>query len=112
MNELSDKFGYSLKTYNLLGIVLMIQGETDKASKIFETALNENGIFDLKEGDAALNASNHDLSSIIYNYIKCNAIQNMHSSMINLAYREGGLQNTFLRTDELSIKLFTLLSKM
>lgn len=32
VNELSDKFGYSLKTYNILGTVLMIKGEYDKAS--------------------------------------------------------------------------------
>jgi hypothetical protein len=32
LGELSDKFGYSLKTYNLLGLVLMIKGETEKAS--------------------------------------------------------------------------------
>ena len=31
LNELSQKFGYTLKTYNILGIVLMIQGEIDKA---------------------------------------------------------------------------------
>jgi hypothetical protein len=31
INELSDKFGYSLKTYNLLGTVLLIKGETEKA---------------------------------------------------------------------------------
>ena len=32
LNELSDKFGYTVKTYNILGIILMIQGETEKAS--------------------------------------------------------------------------------
>lgn len=78
LNELSDKYGFSLKTYNLLGIVLLIQGETEKASKIFETALNENNIFELQDGDSQLYANNYDLSSIIYNYIKCNAILNMH----------------------------------
>ena len=31
LNELSEKFGYSLKTYNILGIVLIIKGEHDKA---------------------------------------------------------------------------------
>ena len=31
LSELSEKFGYTLKTYNILGIVLMIQGEYDKA---------------------------------------------------------------------------------
>ena len=39
LNELSDKFGYTIKTYNLLAIILMIQGETEKASAIFENAL-------------------------------------------------------------------------
>ena len=32
LNELSDKFGYSLKTYNLLGCVLIIKGELEKAA--------------------------------------------------------------------------------
>ena len=32
LNELSDKFGYTIKTYNILGIILMIQGELDKAA--------------------------------------------------------------------------------
>ena len=32
LNELSDKFGYTLKTYNLLAIVLMNQGENEKAA--------------------------------------------------------------------------------
>ena len=31
LNELSQKIGYTLKTFNILGIVLMIQGEIDKA---------------------------------------------------------------------------------
>lgn len=39
INELSDKFGYTLKTYNLLGVILMIKGEIEKACKIYETAL-------------------------------------------------------------------------
>ena len=47
LNELSDKFGYTLKTYNILGIILMIQGETQKAAQIFESALNEHGVFEL-----------------------------------------------------------------
>ena len=112
LNELSEKFGYSLKTYNLLGLMLMNQGETEKACKIFQSALDENQVFSLEEGDPMLHASNHDLGSIIYNYIKSNAILNMHGSMVQESYIEGGLQQTFLRTDELSIKLFTILSKM
>lgn len=47
LNELSQKFGYTIKTYNILGIVLMIQGEIDKASQIFENALVENDIYNL-----------------------------------------------------------------
>ena len=31
LNELSQKIGYTLKTFNILGIVLMIQGEIEKA---------------------------------------------------------------------------------
>ena len=49
MNELSQKFGYTLKTYNILGIVLMIQGEIDKANQIFDSALNEHEIYSLLE---------------------------------------------------------------
>ena len=91
LNELSDKFGFSIKTYNLLGIVLMIQGEYEKAVKIFNTALEENGIYELADGDTQLNANNHDLASIIYNYIKCNTILNMHTSMTQEAYIQSGL---------------------
>lgn len=41
LNELSDKFGYTVKTYNLLGLTLMIQGEHEKALKIFESSVAE-----------------------------------------------------------------------
>ena len=74
LNDLSDKFGYTIKTYNLLGTVLMIKGETEKAHQIFETALKENNVYELQEGDPMLNANNQDLTSIIYNFIKCNVI--------------------------------------
>ena len=47
LNELSEKFGYSLKTYNILGIVLIIKGEHEKAIQIYENALKENGIYEL-----------------------------------------------------------------
>lgn len=69
----------------------MIQGEYEKASKIFESALSEYGVFELADGDPALQSSNHDLTSIVYNYIKCNAILNMHSYMVNPGYAKGGL---------------------
>jgi len=31
INDLSNQFGYSIKTYNLLGMVLLIKGDTEKA---------------------------------------------------------------------------------
>ena len=112
VNELSDKFGYSLKTYNILGTVLMIKGEYEKASQIFETAMNENGIYELAEGDPVLSTNNNELASIIFNYIKCHAVLNLSSSMVLPNYGQTGLQQCFLRSDPLSIKLFTILSQM
>jgi len=47
LNELSDKFGYTIKTYNVLAIILMIQGETEKAAAIFENALMELNVYNL-----------------------------------------------------------------
>ena len=57
-------------------------------------------------------ASNYELQSLIYNYIKCNAMLCAPQSMSQESYSSAGLQQVFLRNDELSIKLFTLLSKM
>jgi tetratricopeptide (TPR) repeat protein len=74
LNELSDKFGYTVKTYNILGIILMIQGETEKAAMIYENALNEYNVYTMQEGDPLLSTGNYDLQSLIYNYIKCNAM--------------------------------------
>jgi len=91
LNELSDKFGYTLKTYNILGIILMIYGEAQKACQIFESALNENGVFELQDGDPMLSPNNHELASIVNNYIKCNAILQSHSSMTVESYQQGGL---------------------
>ena len=51
INELSDKFGYSIKTYNILGCILMIKGENEKAHKLFDAAIQENNVFDLQDGD-------------------------------------------------------------
>ena len=110
VNELSDKFGYSLKTYNILGTILMIKGEYEKASQIFETALNENGIYELAEGDPILCSNNYELASIIFNYIKCHAVLNLSNSMVLPTYGQNGLQQCFLRSDALSIKLFTILA--
>jgi len=58
-----------------------------------------------------LQPGNHELGCILFNYIKCNAIKNGHLSIVADGYQTGGLQS-FLRTDELSVKLFTLLTKM
>jgi len=68
-------------------MVLMIKGEAEKANKIFQTALEENNVFELPEGDQMLSANNHDLSSIIFNYIKCNLVHNMHNYMVLDTYR-------------------------
>ena len=56
--------------------------------------------------------SNFELQSLIYNYIKCNAMLSANESMTIESYRSQGLQQSFLRNDEKSIKLFTVLSKM
>jgi hypothetical protein len=65
----------------------MNKGETEKAFKIFETALSENNVYELKDGDSTLSASNHDLASIIFNMIKCNVTLNMHNSLTSDTYR-------------------------
>ena len=49
LNDLSEKFGYTLKTYNLLALALMERGDYSKAIQIFETALTEQGISELFE---------------------------------------------------------------
>ena len=64
----------------------MERGDFDKAAQIFETALQEQGIYGLfdKAEDTALAAEyqrvfqqgNHDLFCVLYNYVKCNAIRN------------------------------------
>jgi hypothetical protein len=91
LNELSDKFGYTVKTYNILGIILMIQGETEKASLIYENALAEYNVYGLQDGDPLLTPGNYDLQSLIYNYIKCNAMVQAPSSMTQESYKTTGL---------------------
>jgi len=95
LNELSDKFGYTIKTFNLLGVALMIQGEYDKAQKIFENAVNESSVFELIESDPSNSlfaASNFDLQCLIMNYVKCNLTLNGYGGMVQDSYKEGGLQ--------------------
>lgn len=91
LNELSEKFGYSLKTYNILGITLVIKGEFEKAIQIYENALKENNVYELQEGDPMLSQNNYELSSILLNYIKCNVIVNASSSMVQDSYQKAGL---------------------
>lgn len=71
----------------------MIQGEIDKATQIFENALVENEIYQLLETSdddprlAVLTTSNNELASLIFNYIKCNAIKNGHQSIVIDGYK-------------------------
>ena len=86
LNELSDKYGYTLKTYNILGLALMIKGENDKACQIFENAMQEHKIYDLPDNDPLLTPANNELASLIYNYIKCHCIQNSPNFMGSIGY--------------------------
>ena len=58
LNELSDKFGYTIKTFNLLGIILIIQDEIDKAVAIFDNVIKEYNILDLPDDDPLFAATN------------------------------------------------------
>ena len=78
LNELSDKFGYTMKTFNILGMILIIQGELDKALAIFDNVIKEYNVFDLPDDDPLLAATNQDLQCLLYNYIKCTLMVNSH----------------------------------
>ena len=42
LNQLSERIGgFTTKTYNMLGVTLLLKNDIDRALKIFETALNE-----------------------------------------------------------------------
>lgn len=42
LNQLSERVGgFTTKTYNMLGVALLLKNDIDRALKIFETALNE-----------------------------------------------------------------------
>jgi len=70
MNQISERFGgYSVKTYNLLAIALMLKNDIERALKIFETAVAS---LDLEgSGSSALVEENKDVSCLLFNYIKC-----------------------------------------
>ena len=59
--------------------------ETDKAMQIFKTCLDENGVL-TDESCPLLAQNNQDLACLIFNYIKCNCVANMHGSMTSADY--------------------------
>lgn len=74
MNQMADRFGgYTPKTYNLLAISLVLKNDTDRALKIFEAAAAG---LDLEgAGSNLLLEENKDISSLLFNYIKCLCIK-------------------------------------
>ncbi len=71
---MADRFGgYTPKTYNLLALSLVLKDDTDRALKIFETAV---AALDLEGvGNNLLVEENKDISSLLFNYIKCLCIK-------------------------------------
>ena len=42
LNQLSQRLdGFTVKTYNMLAVTLLLKNDQDRAIKIFETAVNE-----------------------------------------------------------------------
>lgn len=71
LNQMSERFGgYTTKTYNLLALALLSKSDVDRALKIFETALAALQL-DAPEGQHRLTKDDKDVTSLIYNYIKC-----------------------------------------
>ena len=70
MNQMADRFGgYTAKTYNLLAMALVLKNDIERALKIFETAV---AALDLEgTGSNSLTEENKDISSLLFNYIKC-----------------------------------------
>lgn len=102
LNELGDKYGYTIKSYNLLALILVIKGQLDKALKIFESALNDHLKLTTKEGEAAhLYVGNNDLAALLVNYLKCIAINN-----------GAGNGNEFFKNDETCKRLLAYLAKV
>lgn len=71
---MADRFGgYTPKTYNLLALSLLLKNDTDRALKIFEAAVAG---LDLEgAGGNLLLDENKDISSLLFNYIKCLCIK-------------------------------------
>lgn len=98
---MGEKYGYTTKTYNLLAICLLLKSDFDRASKIYESALNDLKL-DTSEGEQAhLYLGNNDLASLLVNYIKCHYMLN-----------GCGQGNDFFKSNALSQKLFTYLGKV
>ncbi len=113
INELSSKYGYTLQTYNLLGIILMNQGEHEKAAKIFESALEEHKVWQMEDSESqgGVLPQHQPLACVIYNLIKCHSVLNFQNFMGTEAYRGQGMQQAFLAKDQKCLDLFTILSK-
>merc|ERR1712228_1066478 len=76
LNQLSERFGgFTTKTYNMLGVTLLLKGDVDRALKIFENAVNELQL-DTPEGEKLLVQKNPDLGCLLYNYLKCLNLKN------------------------------------
>jgi hypothetical protein len=101
MNQMADRFGgYTPKTYNLLALSLMLKNDTDRALKIFETAVTA---LDLEgTGSNLLVEENRDISSLLFNYIKC------------LCISRGQAQSNFefVKSDPETKRLFAYLVQM
>ena len=95
---MADRFGgYTPKTYNLLALSLVLKNDTDRALKIFETAVAG---LDLEgAGSNLLVEENKDISSLLFNYIKC------------LCIKRGQAQTNFefVKSDPDTKKLFAYL---
>jgi len=100
---MGDKYGYTLKTYNLLGLALMTKSDYERALKIFESAIGELKL-DTPEGEAKhIYPGNADLTALLTNYIKCNCIV------------KGGCGSNaieFLKTDPANVSALTTLGKI
>ena len=75
-------------------MALMERGDYNKANQIFETALDVEGIDSLfekpedPEFGKVFQPSNNDLATLVYNYVKANAVKNGLTSEI---YLSGGM---------------------
>ena len=78
----------------------MLKNDIDRAIKIFENAVNELHL-NTEEGQALLNGPNADLSTLIFNYIKCLAIK-----------RGQGQGFDFFKNDQTTKQLFSYLAKI